>query len=125
MDRLLPGQLSGGEQQRVSIARGLIKDPPLLLCDEPTGSLDVETGIQILKLLRGVTSNGDRSILLNMSGVTEIDSAGIGEIRAAHERVEAAGGQMKLAALPPKVTDLVQAERLETYDDEIDAINSF
>jgi putative ABC transport system ATP-binding protein len=57
-----PGQLSGGEQQRVSIARGLVKDPPLLLCDEPTGSLDVETGIQILKLLRDVTSGGDRSV---------------------------------------------------------------
>ena len=57
-----PGQLSGGEQQRVSIARGLVKDPPLLLCDEPTGSLDVETGIQILKLLRDVTSSGDRSV---------------------------------------------------------------
>jgi putative ABC transport system ATP-binding protein len=57
-----PGQLSGGEQQRVSIARGLVKDPPLLLCDEPTGSLDVETGIQILKLLRDVTTGGDRSV---------------------------------------------------------------
>ena len=57
-----PGQLSGGEQQRVSIARGLVKDPPLLLCDEPTGSLDVGTGIQILKLLRDVTSSGDRSV---------------------------------------------------------------
>jgi putative ABC transport system ATP-binding protein len=65
-DRLghFPGQLSGGEQQRVALARGLVKDPPLLLCDEPTGALDVETGKQVLAALRSLAGRDDRTVLV-------------------------------------------------------------
>lgn len=59
-----PGQLSGGEQQRVAVARALVKNPPVLLCDEPTGALDVDTGREILSLLRQVTRDNRRTVLL-------------------------------------------------------------
>lgn len=59
-----PSQMSGGEQQRVAIARGIVKDPPLLLCDEPTGALDLETGRTILELLKSTTEGTDRTVFL-------------------------------------------------------------
>jgi putative ABC transport system ATP-binding protein len=62
MDRF-PSELSGGEQQRVSIARGVVKGSPLLLCDEPTGSLDIETGMRVLRVLHDVTRSDGRTVL--------------------------------------------------------------
>lgn len=65
-DRLgnFPAQLSGGEQQRVSIARALAKDPKLLLCDEPTGALDYQTGKSILKLLQDMCREKGMTVIV-------------------------------------------------------------
>lgn len=69
-----PSQLSGGEQQRVSIARALAKNPKLLLCDEPTGALDYNTGKAILKLLSDTSKNYNMTVIVitHNSAITPI-----------------------------------------------------
>lgn len=59
-----PAQLSGGEQQRVAIARAIAKNPKLLLCDEPTGALDYETGKSVLKLLQDTCRNTNTTVIV-------------------------------------------------------------
>ena len=59
-----PAQLSGGEQQRVAIARAIAKNPKILLCDEPTGALDYNTGKAVLKLLQETCRKGGRTVVV-------------------------------------------------------------
>ena len=59
-----PSQLSGGEQQRVSIARAIAKNPKLLLCDEPTGALDYKTGKEVLKLLQDMARKKNMTVII-------------------------------------------------------------
>ena len=96
-----PAQLSGGEQQRVSIARAVAKQPTMLLCDEPTGALDSKTGVLILNLLQDMSNNQNTTVVI----VTH--NAILAE--AADKVIRIKNGQIEDMAInenPKKVTDL-------------------
>ncbi len=96
-----PAQLSGGEQQRVSIARAVAKQPTMLLCDEPTGALDSKTGVLILNLLQDMSNNRGTTVVI----VTH--NAILAE--AADKVIRIKNGQIESIVIndnPKKVTDL-------------------
>ena len=97
-----PRELSGGEQQRVSIARAIIKNPKLLLCDEPTGALDYETSRDVLSLIQQINAQFGTTILM----ITH-NSAIAG---MAHAVFRLRSGEVVEAV---KNTNLVPAERIE------------
>lgn len=82
-----PGALSGGQQQRVAIARALVTNAPLVLADEPTGSLDLATGQQVLGLLRGAADSGRTVVLVTHNGA--IAQIADRELRMGSGRIEA------------------------------------
>lgn len=77
----LPSQLSGGEQERVAIARAIVNQPPLILADEPTGNLDTKTGSKVLELLSGLHAEGRTIVMVTHSEENAKKAGRIIEIR--------------------------------------------
>lgn len=97
-----PSQLSGGEQQRVAIARAIAKNPSLLLCDEPTGALDYQTGKKVLKILQ------DRSLKKNSTVVIVTHNAALAPIADKVIRIQ--DGKVKQIENNSSPQDIAQIE---------------
>lgn len=97
-----PAQLSGGEQQRVAIARAIAKNPELLLCDEPTGALDYQTGKSILTLLQNFSRQTKKNVII-------VTHNGMIKPMADHV-IEIGDGKVKQDVLNPKPTPVEQIE---------------
>lgn len=96
-----PAQLSGGEQQRVSIARAVAKQPTMLLCDEPTGALDSKTGVLILNLLQSMSNNQNTTVIIVTHNAILAEAADK-VIRIKNGQI----GSITINDNPKKVTDL-------------------
>ncbi|RAP44052.1 MAG: macrolide ABC transporter ATP-binding protein [Methanosphaera sp. rholeuAM6] len=96
-----PSQLSGGEQQRVSIARAIAKKPTILLCDEPTGSLDSKTGVLILNLLQEMSTDYNTTVIL-ITHNSILSKAADKTIKIKNGKVE----EVTVNLMPKKFTEL-------------------
>jgi anti-sigma B factor antagonist len=97
---------------------------------EPKGKITIGIGdVALRNAVQEAVAAGARNILIDLSGVTTIDSSGIGELVATYTTVTNRGGKLKLLHLPPKVQDIMQVTQLitvfEVFDDEDEAIASF
>lgn len=88
-----------------------------------------EPGTNVLDAVEVALATGHRKLVLDLAGVTKVDSSGVGELMAAHSSAERAGGELKLAGLSPKLADVLQITQLtgllESYESEAEARKSF
>ncbi|WP_295622132.1 ABC transporter ATP-binding protein [uncultured Methanobrevibacter sp.] len=96
-----PAQMSGGQQQRVSIARAIAKQPAVLLCDEPTGALDTNTGVLVLNLLQDLSNNQNTTVVIVTHNALLAEAADK-VIRIKNGQVES----ITINETPKKITDI-------------------
>ena len=96
-----PSQMSGGEQQRVSIARAIAKQPTMLLCDEPTGALDSNTGTLVLNILQEMSRNDNTTVII-VTHNELISSAADKTIRIKNGKIE----RIDINLMPKKISEL-------------------